>query len=510
MKYLQTTRKYIGLLEKKEIRHFRAYLHYKLKKKSLLLFELLSSNLELDEELILNKIKRKKLFRNLNKTCTELNTLVLDFWHDNTKSKDRLREINTLINKSSLLDKKGLRNEAIRVLEQSRKLAESYTMYSVQATINKFLFNKKRSLKPKHTFKLANVYEKNQNDLFEKLKLETQHEVTYSKVYFLLHKGLSSLTEDEIQYLQKTKEQHLDEDTLAQFSINQYTQYCDMMSYLYQSIAPTDPQQSENYILKILSKFENHTTRPSLTLTSTYQILMFNYLLFLFYENRVDDFEKEYLKLKSIQAKSTGIQLKIYASKYTLNSFQYLLNNNFNSSIKEKEESILFFDSAINQIPFLYTLNYYFNHFQIAIAEGDFETATLFSEKLNQPFFLNRDLSNVKFSIRLTQLLIHFELGNEALVINQGESIRRLFAYELKSNIAGKLFLKYLIKLSKTKDKKKQLNYYHSLLEELEIELQDIANRRLFYFTILPLWTRSKIAGANSIRLYLIEKHVAK
>ena len=128
------------------------------------------------------------------------------------------------------------------------------------------------------------------------------------------------------------------------------------------------------------------------------------------------------------------------------------------------------------------------------------EQAASLVERLNESELANNEMKRLKFIARLAALLFYYENGDYDLVLNQTDSVRRLYSRHLKKNVGGNLLLKLLVRLSSSSGRHEDIKLLNKFLQDLEALFKQYPEHQfLFTFAIIENWCKAKLNRDRTI-----------
>ena len=205
--------------------------------------------------------------------------------------------------------------------------------------------------------------------------------------------------------------------------------------------------------------------------------------------------EIDYLlqKMHAINPVSKDDELKIHRQYYQNKFSLCILKGDFEEGINAL--SIHFKEKKKFPSKLFATNTFYYNYFYIAFGANQFERALeLLNEWLNLPNTVERQ--DLQIVARILNLLVHYELGNYALLEHLIRSTQRYLKKRNKLNDVERKIINLIKKATETPSKKELREAY----EELKNEFEDLSQRpptKTFFtkaFDIMA-WLESKIEG---------------
>lgn len=502
MKNLDTLNLLVGQLTKLEIKQFRKYGIYKQKKNVLKLFELILRNKDEDTtEKLQIDIKRNKLTKNLRYSVDALYDLLLNFWDDNPQDDDWFRNINKLINQSNILYKKGLIKESVKLLKKAEKAAENVPSFELKLFAKNKAFSTQMLLKPKKSIQLGDAFLEQQLETLDQLSHAYEAKSIYCQGHHLMSKGMLMLDKNERKQLIEIRSKAEVLINSSNLSVWGFLQLGDLLSLLYQTVTPSNLQRAEQYYLNNINRFKKDPKASPNIRSLVFHTQVYNYLVFLYFNKRLEDYKTYHKLLLEAQTLSSSIDGALNLGlRHTTSLMLCLLEYDPEKTKTVLHESWAYYKENDDKTSLISRWKLLFCCFQLAFAIGDYEQAALCADKLNASEMANNEMKQYKLLARLASLLLHYENDNQEYVLNQVSAVRRLYSSHLKKHIGGDLLLKLLKRLSNSHNKKEKSILLNNFLKELKAVFDQYPEHQaLFGFTIIEDWVGATLNGSHTI-----------
>lgn len=500
MKQLERLQTLVEKMTQNEKTQFKRYCAFKLKRKPLTLFNLLIKHKESPAELLHAAIKRNKLHTNLRYTVNLAIDLILSYWDENIEDSDRIRKINKMINQAKILRAKGLLQEADNLLEEVIEITENTVNLEQTLLAKRVLHAFKASLETKNNFQLSEDFIEYQTKTMERIAAFNECESLYVNGMYLQGKGQTSLTKHEIKLMLEMRDRGKVLFDNLELPVSLSVKLGALLADFCCRLAPLDYKLAEFYHIKNLERVK---ALKDCYNRAYYYNAIFGYLAFLSHMKRKEDFTILRLDLMEAKSKTKTKDVLISGILQIMTLFGYLLDYDLEKADEATNEAKVYIQAHTHEVIPAIVKNISFISFELAMIKGDLEQADLFLEQQKEMKVYLKTKKEKKLTIRLATLLVHYERNNHELILNQSDSIRRLFSDLLKKSIGSNLLLKLLVQLSSAISKKEKKRLYTEFLQKLNTLYEQHPEQRfLFYFDIIEDWALAKLNGYKTILEY--------
>lgn len=459
----------------------------------IVLFDYLDKQPVYDEEALFKYFEGEAFLNKFSVTKKRLYDHILnalDAFHSNS-SVDA--QIYKLLHGAEILYNKSLYEQCRRQLRSAEKLALKHDKYNLLSEIS---HKQKMLVESTGSLDLEEVEHILENDL-----LYHEKSLTYDKFWnlksklfaLLTSKGISRTPSDLIQFkeiidtLLKTKKKH-----------ELYFDTAYLYNHIYSAYHFAIGEFSEcySYLLKNIELFEEHATVIEEQPNRYFSILT-NAIFVSTRLNLHMDSQSLLKKLKEMPTKYTlatneDLQIKLFSSANSVELTILTLKGELKEALRLIpiiEEGMRLYGDKItpNRKAFL--------NFKIAtiyFIQGDMHAALKWINHILNESNLDKQEDILSFS-QILNLLIHFEMKNEDLIPYALKNTQRFLKSRNRLYDFENIFLKFLNKLTKTKDFFKQETLFEDLYHEIahlkEDSLQSVA---LEYFDFM-CWAEAKI-----------------
>lgn len=497
MKITTTLVTLINSLDKSEVRRFEAYLVYKKRKRVLQLFKLFVQCA--DEEELSYQIKRKKLVKNLRQNQKDLFKLLRHFWIDNIENEMPEAEVNGMIIFATAIYEKGLVQEAMKLLNKAEQTAKEKNLLLLECQANHKLLALNWIHHPDQTENLMGDYLQTQKLLTDKIALLTKISYLYHRSSYLFMKGLWALSSEQYQFLKEMGEDIdglLDKDIETKWAVILLS-----LAGTYARYIKMDGALAVDYGRKLVDTLISSPPFPQKeeNLTSVYTGQLISLMLV---DNRTEfneTFQATEALYNELINPGLSFEIQIIFSKL----LNLIYNAIFDDQMKPALKDILhFLKTKSQQVSPFYLGQIYPSVFELYYYTGQFEKATVWVESIRK---LNdtSNLPGLKFSELLAEVFLNYENQNYEFIVNRCSSFQRRYSKYLKFNPAGKLLLKYFIKLSNSDSKATKNRLLLELKTEIIPLLENVRNRTMMTFWHIVPWIDSKINKFETVEAWM-------
>lgn len=495
MKITKTLITLIQRLDKTEIKRFQAYLQYKKRKRIITLLNVFAQYD--NEEELSYQIKRKKLVKNLRHNQKELFKLLRQFWSDNIEKEKPKVEISSLMSFADGIYEKGLTEEAIKLIQKAEEIARANNLHHLVYDCNRqqTILNWRHF--PDQTELMMQQYEINQQQTINQIKMTSRVTYLNQRMYYMFFKGLWSLSEDQLQFLEDASEEITaileSEDIEVNYQIAMLG-----LANTHARLIKMDGKLAASYgrkALEVLNACPPGFPGKKSNLATGYSGQLITLMLI----GDREIYDKTYSEFMAFTSRieNPGLSIRYQTLSAQLIHLRYttVFDEQMNSILKSAEQ---FLENEGEHLPPVFLGHFCMVIFELYFCCGRFEKAADYVEKLRQ---INNetDLPDVKFMELSGEVLLNYENDNFEFIINRCLAFRRRYSKYLRYNIGGSLMLSYLIKLCNATDKASKIVLYQALRKEMIVVFTNIRNRNLFTFWTVLLWIDSKINHEKSI-----------
>lgn len=503
MKIFKTLRSLIGRLEQKEIKLFIGYAQYKKRKKLLLLFDALLKHTDSDEVLVINYLKRKKLYTNFRHSCNELYQLIIRFWNDQSQIDNKLQEVLNLMNAAEIMIKKGLYTEGIAQLENAQKNALEGNSFSLAFECNMKIAHYSGFYAPGNTIKVLGQYQKDQKELLSAISDRSRSYYLSQITYHFLLEGVWSLSAKQRKMMEDALIET--EELLKQpnLKIRSKLVLTSVMGNVLQYSERYNKEKCEYYLSTLVDLWESEKSSGALNITRNLLVAYYNLAQFYNLVGDVEQFLLVHDKFKTKFNSLSRLDQTLECSHYyhNMNLWKCFVLKDYSTAIQQViPKSLGYYEQYSDDIPFSYLFVVHLDCFQIYFATGDYEKAEQFEKQFHDNKLRPHSTLDNRFISKICHIILHFELGDYDYTFNQIVSSKRLYSSYLKNNPAAELLMSLLQKLSsKHYSNEDQIKIYQSYQIKLEETFKVFLNRRIFLFSIFEDWLFAKANGYSTI-----------
>ncbi len=447
-------------LSKNEKRYFKIFAMRhgaKEKKNYLKLFDAVETMKHYDETLLLKKLKNEPFIKHISGQKNQLYNLILEslsIYH-NDSSIDR--EINKYIDLAQILSEKELDEQSIKIIEKAKKLAYKHDRFEVIFPLLK--------LQKKKGFDRDNLSEKEMNDYYkelfvalEKLRSKLEYNHIRDKIHMKRRTTGYVKNPEQMEFMKSFYKDPLFRDNSRAGSFEANVYYLLAKVEYYRILR--EYESTNKYSNKLFLLFQSNKDR---ILDCTF--LYINGINCLVESNHYLNRKKEItMALESLREipsiigeryTTREIHVKIFETFYigiTDSSLHFREYKKGLLHVADIEEGFKKYDDGITPSSKMVIMN---NVACLYFGAEEYRTSLKWCYQiLNAPPTNNRE--DIICILKILNLLIHFELGNQLVYPSILRSTYRFFYKKKRVYIFESLFLKY-IKLFLNTDSKSEL-----------------------------------------------------
>lgn len=266
--------------------------------------------------------------------------------------------------------------------------------------------------------------------------------------------------------------------------------YYRIYSIYYYAISDVEAFYEKSKELILLMESQQHMLQEDV---SEYISALNNYIRSCGEMRRIGEMEQNLEKLYKVKANSKDDELKIHRQYYQAKLTLSVLRGRFDKALEVLQQHLKErrkFDKAL-----FMTHTFYYNYFYIAFGAEEYDMALEFlNDWLNLPNTVERQ--DLQVVARILNLLVHYELGNYALLEHLIRSTQRYLKKRNKLNEVERKIINLIKKATETPSKKDLREAYEGLKNEFEDLSQRPPTKTFFTkaFDIMA-WLESKVEG---------------
>lgn len=491
----------IKSLSKQEKRYFKLYAEQNTrnnKNNYLLLFDVIehqsrSSSGEYDEAKLLKEHKGAEFIKYFASTKYQLYNLILRVMHIYHSESSTDAILNEKIHHIEFLYNKALYKQSLKEVKQARQLAEDAEKF---AHLLDIIGWEQKVMKEIPDLKKKNIdtdkWLKEERDVLHKLSNLTEYRKVFNDVHFLYKfKGHIRSSSEKEEYLKVIRQPLLKTEKNALSARALYMHYHSYGNYY---SAQSDIQRC--YVqTKIIVDFMEHKKSVFEDNLSYYVNTIYYFGVMSLLLKKTNDFWRVINKLQTTKANSEILKVKTFEWIYNLLFLYYTRSGNFQEGAKAVEE----FEKGLSKYEgkmtksievILYNQSGYIN-----FGAGKYSQALKWVNKLLNSTTLNvRD--DVKTMARILDLFIHYELGNEELILYKVRSNQRFLSKNNRMYGIERTIMSYFIKKSLYEKDHRKETFIELKKDIIEVIKNSKEESFLMHLDLL-YWIDSKITGAS-------------
>lgn len=467
----------------------------------LVLFEAIDNMSTYDEDLLHKKLKYTSFDKQLPVYKNYLFNLILKSLYSYSTYETVESKITELIQNAGILSKKALHKEALKLLKKAKELAVKFENTNALLEI---LSNERAIIM---TMPDKNIYEnraKIYNDQLELLKTLDKHLklcwLSDKMVMFVESKGDFRMEEREKEINKIMSDPIIKKyDKLKDFTSKRYFLHI----HIFKQFARDDIQKIHFYLKKEIALMQDYRFMIP-TFVRNYIHTLVNYLLFSNLLKDRESIKDALLKINEFKRQIKNkipldIEIMILANTCYAEIIIYTNNCVMNKgrSVAKKIDQLLCTYSS--EIPMGLRVILLFNTSRFWFIDRNFENSLkMINSLINEiPTSFKQDLYD--FS-RLFQLIIHFELGNFALLEDTVEATYRFMKGRKSIFEVETAIFKFLRKILRA-----QRNQFKKIYEELLSDLEESKDNTQSKITLgnfdFITWAKSKLQNKTMVQL---------
>jgi len=431
------------------------------------LFESIDKLYVYDEKKLRSIVKKEKFSGYLSAAKNYLYNLILeclDFYH---KDSSIDRQISKYINIARVLTEKRLDEDGLKLIDKARKLSEEYNRF--ENIVPLMLLQKNTGFN---------------RDTMTAEKLNNYYKEIFSAVNRLRTKLELNKTRDEL-FLQRRRKGHIKNEekqaSLSLFYSNPYFRDFSKIDSLDANIyylltkieyarIVRDKKMGRFYAKKLIAVFDLHVNRIADNINEYIYVLgiFIGERWYMDNRNEVDAILKKLFSIPALigkKAVTNDVRVKIFEHYYTGMTDVALKFKDYEgaiSLIQKAEREIKKFEKQMTPSV---NISLKSNIACIYFGAGNLKQALKWcNAALNDPTQLRED---VLYKVRILNLLIHFELGNQLILPNLIKSTYRYLGQRKIAYQFEDIFLKHLRLLLRAETKTEQRALFIQLREKL-------------------------------------------
>lgn len=460
-----------------------------------LLFDVIDKMSEYDESIIHKKFKGEAFLKQLSIAKNRLYEQILrslDSFHANSSIDAELKK---LVHCAEILYKKTLYSQSQKLLKSARRLAVKYEKHTTLLEIS--MWEKKLVEKDNYTEtgeqELSAVHEEDRLTL-AKISNYNDFWNIKSRLFYILNRKGQVRSQDELSNFKSIIDNVLlkSEDKALYFETKYL--YYHIYSAYYFGIG--DYENSYINLKKNVELIENNVEQFKEEPNVYFSVLT----NIIYIASRLRKYDEVFSYLEKLHAlpeklalnRNEDLDIKLFSSTYSIELTLYILTAEFEKGIALVpiiEEGLKLYGEKINNVRKAYIF------FNIAIL---YFAGKNYSEALR---WINLLLNNINIDktedihcfAQLLNMVIHLELGNQRLVPYALKSTQRYLNLRNRVYQFENMFLQFINKILKARDKSEEKKVYQNLFAELQtIEHVEFEKTAFEYFDFIA-WAKSKV-----------------
>lgn len=475
-----------------------------------LLFDVIDKMHEYDETILRKKFQGEAFLNQLSIAKNRLYEQVLkslDSFHANSSIDAELKK---LLHCAEILYKKTLYSQSHKLLKSARRLAVKFEKHTTLLEIS--FWEKKLIEKDNYTESGEHELEIIHNEdrvTLEKISNYNDFWNIKSRLFYILNRKGQARSQDELANFKSIIDNVLlkSEDT-AQYYETKYLYYHIYSAYYF---GIGDYENSYINLKKNVELIENNVDQFKEEPNVYFSVLT----NIIYIASRLKKYDEVFSYLEKLHAlpeklalnRNEDLDIKLFSSTYSIELTLHLLTGEFEKGIALVpiiEEGLKLYGDKINNVRKAYI---FFNISILYFGQKNYAEALRWINLfLNN---INIDKSeDIHCFAQLLNLIIHLELGNQRLVPYALKSTQRYLTLRNRVYKFETMFLQFINKILKAKDKSEEKSVYLQLREDLKTIENDSFEKTAFEYFDFVTWVESKVSNQDFKKL--IQEKAAK
>jgi hypothetical protein len=482
----------IQSLTKSEKRYFKMFTSLQSGEKGYIkLFDTVEKLGDYDEKKIREIFKGEDFLRRLPAVKSYLHAQILKSLRVINAGNTVDSQIRGMMEDVAVLYDKRLYKQCAKVLERAKDLAKANELTLPMLEINVWQEKILLELLPIDKFeKLLEGSLEDEMSTVEAQKNVIQYRHLYNKITIINRRIKEARNKKELEQFRTVINHPLlsSIDKAITFESKQYFYHIQLIYYHAKGDNLTCFRLASEQ-MKLIEKYPNKISEtPKIYFTALYNVLLCQIHL-----HEYDNFDQTLEKLRAFPVKSTNIEVSRFVNSYIFEMVMYLDSGEFGKSVSVREpvmEGLAKYHDRINiieKITLLYNLFYsYFGTAEFSKALGIINT--LLNEYQKE---LRYDIQS---AVRILNLILHFELGNNRLLEYNAISTYRFLYKSKRLYKMENIVLQFIRrKMPKIHNAKQQQEAFIELRSEfMDIAKDEFESKAFEYFDYIS-WLDSKI-----------------
>lgn len=459
------------------------------------LFDAVEKQDEYDEQAILEKFRKEAFVKKFSITKGRLYDYILkslDAFHSNSSVEAQLeRDLHC----AEILYKKTLYDQCAKLLASARKTAIKYEKHTILLKI--FDWDKKLVEKDNYCGKTEEDIQEmlRQDELMAgKIKNFNDFWNIKSRFFMLLNRGGKVRSQEELANFKKIIDNTLLGSEHNALSCKTRYLYYHIYSAYYFGIG--DYEKSYENLRKNMQLIEEHNDifreEPNIYFSVVTNAIYIG--------SQLKRFDEVFANLKKLRAvpetfdttRNEDIEVKLFSSANSIELNLYLHLGEFEKAIAlvpKIEEGMKKYEGKLNKVR---RADFYFNIAASYFGAGKHSQALKWINKLLNDSEIDHS-QDIHCFTQMLNLIVHIELKHDDLVPYTFKSTHRYLSTRNRAYKFENVFLDFIARILKTKQRSEQIRYYQELRDSLLALKEDPFEKTAFEYFDFISWAESKI-----------------
>ncbi|MBL0047223.1 MAG: hypothetical protein IPP32_03900 [Bacteroidetes bacterium] len=458
------------------------------------LFDAIDKQKEYNEGALLQLFKKEIFIKQFSIAKSRLYDSILrslDAYNSDSSVDSQLKN---MLHHAEILFKKTLYEQCIRILSSAKKLASKYEKHI--ALLDIYRWEKELIEKDNYSGKseqdIKDILEQDKI-VINKIKTHKEFWSVKSRFFQLLNKQGKARNQNEIEKFKKIIDTTLLK--IPESELTTATKYLSNHIYSAYYFGIGDYKNSYKYLHKNVALIES-TTFIFKEEPNIYFSVLTNLIYVASQLKKYSEVIKYLDKLRAIPHtletnKNEDLEVKLFSSAYSLELTLYAQTGDFDKALKlipKIEEGIDRYDGKINKVRRSY---FYFNIAVICFGAEKYSLALRWANKLLNDSEIDESKDIYCFT-QLLNLIIHIELKHDDLIPYAFKSTQRYLNSRERVYKFENLFLEFIGKIMKTKNREEQYKHYKRLRDDMKKLQNDPFEKAAFEYFDFISWAESR------------------
>jgi len=466
------------------------------------LFDYIDSQSVYDEKKLKTHFQKERFVKHLPSEKNHLYKLILkslrQFYGEQSASSILKQEIKNI----EILYNKALHKEATKFLNRAKKIAhENEEFYFLIELISwEKVLTEESYESGDFDVDLNNIIEE-ESSVIEKLRNLAEYHILYSRINAMFRSDGFTKNEEQRETVDKIANHHLIKGKNTALS----RRAASICYYIQGLCAVTNRNFELSYekFNRVRQILDDHP-KIKFDLAQRYVLTLFHLMQSYLNEKNFTMAHQMIEEIKELKGKkgfnSLHLTMRINNILLTDQMNLYNIQGRFDKSLEVLEDGYIDNKELIERSSKEHQIKFYFTAAYTLFAVSDYKKALQFINMI-----LNDNEQQLRQDIysfsRILNLLLHFELTNYDYLEYSSNSAIRYLNKTKRDHQIEKVFIKQIKKIAKTVSQSETIPIYEDTLEQINLLLEDEAERVILDYIDVASWLKSKISGEPFIDL---------